>query len=203
MTNTNVIRILNALYAGFPIKIDGYDYYLGSNNMLGIKADRYIDNVKQPDDGTIQGVDWSLKDFLTVCEQMSEQEIEMQCSEAERKIAAVESDTKKITKSYASNDERKYKIKSNQYLFKYPNFLNSQINRLNNIVQNDNVIPLSDLKQWLKDLTRIIYKLLDYAENIVYYIKYNQEPKIDPDASGLLDDTLILDSPWPDDDIPF
>jgi hypothetical protein len=197
-----VVRILSVLYAGYSVKIAGTDYYLGTNNELGIKTERWIDDVKQPDDGTIRGVDWSLRAFLTACETMSDAEVDAQCAILEKVSNQVPQD-----KNKTSEHGREYKIKAHNYLFLYSGYLGREIEQLHNIVQNDQVISLNQFKEWFTHSTKLIYKLLGYMEGVMKYVKYGQEPKQDPDAFHLPAVTNVKGpfawEPWADDDIPF
>lgn len=192
-----VLRVLKTLYAGLPVKFQGYDYYLGEDNSLGIQMKTEVSGVLVPNVNAqglplIHGVDWSLKDFLTACENLPDQVINTTC---------VKADPPTGLNADPDGDERKYHIESNRYLFGYSKFLGQRIEPLGNMFQNDNLISLYDLKSWLDKITKHIYKVLDYAENAVHYVKYGKEPKIDQDAQHLLEEPIT--PYYNDDDIPF
>lgn len=193
--NEKVLRVLKTLYSGLPVKLNGYEYFLGSDNNLGVQMKHEVSRVLVPQVNTrgeplIHAVDWSLKDFLTVCENLPDYELNTTCIKADPPIN---------TSILTDGEERKYKMECNPYLFEYSRFLGMRIEGLGHMLQNDNVIPSSELKHWLNLITKNIYKMLDYAENVVHYVRYGNPPKIDQDAQHLLEVP-----PMPaDDDIPF
>jgi hypothetical protein len=198
MISSKVLRVLETLYSGLPVNLNGYEYYLGADNNLGVQmkvevSGVFVPNVNAQGEPLIHAVDWSLKDFLTACENLPDQELNTTC---------VKTPPPKNTNPLNVNgEERKYEMECNRYLFEYPKFLGGRIENLGHMFQNSGSIPLSELKHWVNSITKYIYKMLDFAESAVYYVKYGRDSKTDPDAAHLLKEP---ETPcYNDDDIPF
>lgn len=166
MKNHKSLQILQLLLKGCPVKLEGNTWYLGANNMLGVKLEHFVKGVKQPDNDEIHTAEWSLSHFINVCEKLTEVEI---CSIVEK------------------DDESVLEIRANESLFNDGKQLGDQIGELlSNIVQNDVCIPEEELIEWIKKVQVKTHQIINHGEKTVSYIK----SKLWPENKSSLKKTL-------------
>lgn len=155
-----VTRILDLLMDGYPVKLGEQTWYLGSNNELGVKMNRYsVDNSGkmievESDPNEIHGVEWSLAQFISVCEKLTSEEL------------------KKICDGIVSEDENILEVRSNESLFRKGKELGHDIGEiLAVIVQNDMYIQKEELQEWVQKIQRKIHQIISHGETVVNYIE--------------------------------
>ena len=71
-----VCKILQYLYEGNTIKIDGYTYCMSENNEVGVMV--YDENMISNEKMLL--VDYSLNDFIKICDKLSNEDIFILCA---------------------------------------------------------------------------------------------------------------------------
>jgi hypothetical protein len=74
MINKSIV-VLKALFDGFPVKIGNYTYCFSDNDELCIEAQKYTDGNESNKELILLKVDYSLNDFIKLCETLTDEEI--------------------------------------------------------------------------------------------------------------------------------
>jgi hypothetical protein len=155
-----VTRILDLLMDGHPVKLGEQTWYLGSNNELGVKMDRYLVDDSgemrktESDPDVIHCAEWSLAQFISVCEKLTPEEL------------------KKICDSIVLEDENILEVRSSEPLFRKGKELGYDIGEiLAVIVQNDVYIQKEELQEWVQKIQKKVYEIIAHSETVVNYIE--------------------------------
>lgn len=197
MKHHKALRILAALQYGFSFKHHEYEYFLGTNNALGVKMSREVDGVLIEDNDSLHGVEWSLKDFLNVCDRMTVEEVDGYCHSYEQEMKR----QKEVVHEESSTKPKEviYSVRMHEYLFNVPKVLGTRVTMMNNLVQNDMNTTSTSVLKWYEASRKNVLSILTYMEDVIDYIKFGKEPRqLDEfKVSRSYVDRLC------DDDIPF